>query len=132
MLTLLKLFLPILFPSWRFFEAIGPSPRIEVRLASSPDWHPLGALPARLNVGDYLRRLVHAPEWNAQLYLTSTAIRHAVEPTAHTQSTLTRLIARDLSPAEPFAFRIAFLARDGQVIGKFIEYESPLIDPERV
>ena len=131
MLNLAQLFLPILFPSWRFFEAIGPSPRIEVRLASGGPWLPVGAIPLRLGSRDYLRRLFHAPEWNAHLYQTSTAIRHAVEPTEHTLSELTRLVAKGVAAGEPFNFRIIFLAREGEAVGKFIEYESPWIDPER-
>ena len=128
MFGLIRLFLPILFPSWRFFEEIGPSPRIETRLVHETAWKPLDHLPNRLGPLTVLRRLFHAPEWNARLYLVSTAIRHAVEPTPHTQSTLEALIAARLGTNRPFVFRIVFHVRDGDRIGVFIEYESGIVN----
>ncbi len=129
MLGLIRLFLPILFPSWRFFQEIGPSPRIEYRLADEPDWQPLDPIPDRLGAVAILRRLFHAPDWNAHLYLVSTAIRHAVEPTAHTKATLATLVADRVTTHRPFVFRVVFRARDGETIGTFIEYESGLVMP---
>lgn len=129
MLRLAQLYLPCLFPSWRFFEEIGPSPRIEVRRAPDADWSELHEPPATLVPRQYLLRLFHSRDWNAHLYLVSTAIRHAVEPTHHTETTLNRIIAARIGGTRPFAFRIVFVAREGQRIGKFVDYESGPIDP---
>jgi hypothetical protein len=77
---MLKLFLPIIFPSWRFFSSIGPSPRIEFGFSASPEqlplaWHRYSPLPDSLPWRDYLRRLVYNPEWNELLFINSCAER---------------------------------------------------------
>ena len=130
MLRLAHLYLPSLFPSWRFFEEIGPSPRIEFRRASDSAWSELAPPPAPRRPLDFLARLFHSPAWNEHLYLVSTAIRQSVEPTPLTQATLSRLVASRIGGTEPFTFRIVYLAREGDQIGKFLEYESGLLAPK--
>lgn len=75
---MLKLLLPILFPSWRFFSSIGPSPRIELAFvveknAEPQVWLPFRPLPERLGFAAGVWRLLHNPDWNERLYINSCA-----------------------------------------------------------
>ena len=74
----LKLYLPILFPSWRFFSSIGPSPRIDVGFVadknSEPqEWLPFRPLPKKVNFTLGLQQLFHNPLWNECLYINTCA-----------------------------------------------------------
>ena len=134
MLNLPGLLLPALFPSWRFFEEIGPSPRIEVRKGPNDTWRALSPVPERLTLAQLVWRLVHNPTWNAHLYRVSTAIRLEVEPDPHLEHELSRLIA-DALPGDigaTFQYRVVYLARENGRIGQFIAHESghlPVLDP---
>lgn len=85
MFRLIHLFLPVLFPSWRFFAVIEPSPRIEfcVRRAGVGGelgdlvlpWRELYPRPARVGVGQALTRLVFNPHVNERLFLVTCAER---------------------------------------------------------
>jgi hypothetical protein len=80
---ILKLLLPILFPSWRFFSSIGPSPRIDVGFipeenAEPLEWIALNQLPKKISFADTVTRLFYNPEWNAQLHL-NTCAEHLIE-----------------------------------------------------
>lgn len=73
-----KLLLPILFPSWRFFSSIGPSPRIEVGFAADKNsepqkWLPFRPLPKKINFTLGLQQLFHNPLWNERLYINTCA-----------------------------------------------------------
>lgn len=75
-----KLLLPVLFPSWRFFSSIGPSPRIEVAFvveedASPNTWIPFRPIPSQLTFIRHLIRLFHNPVWNELLYINTCAER---------------------------------------------------------
>lgn len=77
---MLNLILPVIFPSWRFFSGIGPSPRIQYAFLESEsseveEW--LEFRPSIKQVGFKrgLLRLFHNPEWNETLYLNTCAER---------------------------------------------------------
>lgn len=75
---MLKLILPVLFPSWRFFSSIGPSPRIEVGFATQsdstpPEFIPVFTLPEKVSPLSSFVRLMHNPEWNERLYINTCA-----------------------------------------------------------
>lgn len=82
---MLRLVLPVLVPSWRFFDVIGPAPRIDIAWlatpASDPAWRPLHPRPARLEFGAALRRLFWNPDGNAARALVSAAERLLESPT---------------------------------------------------
>jgi hypothetical protein len=76
----IKLLLPILFPSWRFFSSIGPSPRIDVgfvaEAGNSPDvWVPFRPIPSKITFTQQIIRLFHNPQWNELLYINSCGER---------------------------------------------------------
>ncbi len=73
-----KYLLPVIFPSWRFFSSIGPSPRIEVGFVvdsnSEPqEWLPFRLLPKRINFTLGIQQLFHNPLWNERLYINTCA-----------------------------------------------------------
>lgn len=75
---MLKLLLPILFPSWRFFSSIGPSPRIEVgfiadKNSQPQEWLPFRPLPKKIKFTLGLQQLFHNPLWNERLYINTCA-----------------------------------------------------------
>ena len=73
-----KLLLPIIFPSWRFFSSIGPSPRIEVgfgvdKNSELREWLSFRPLPKRINFTLGIQQLFHNPLWNERLYINTCA-----------------------------------------------------------
>lgn len=77
---MIKLLFPILFPSWRFFSSIGPSPRIELGFVTdihgAPEcWSLFRPIPGRLTFIENLIRLCHNPQWNELLFINTCAER---------------------------------------------------------
>lgn len=77
---MIKLLFPILFPSWRFFSSIGPSPRIELGFVAEEaevpiDWAPFWPIPQTLTFTQKLVRLWHNPKWNERLFINTCAER---------------------------------------------------------
>jgi len=138
MLQTLKLLLPALIPSWRFFDTIGPSPRIEYTLLqtaqdASGRWQEFRPRPARLSTGSMLKRLFWNPGWNESLFLVSCAERLMASPTEHSsQEILTRIEAElernsiDVSATPYLQFRLVFLSREGAQLQRQITFISPI------
>lgn len=112
--------LPALLPSWRFFDAVGPSPRIEVRWRSGEDarpaaWQPWRPRPVRLPVTRMLLRLVWNPAWNETLFQVRCAERLIEGDLEFPRRELERCLARDLRApgAEAFQYRVLALQRRG-------------------
>lgn len=130
MLRLIALLLPALFPSWRFFKTVAPSPRIEYRLIRSgqPDrWQADRPRPGWLSFRTMLMRMLWNPHWNEQLYLVSLSERVIGEESAHSIREINRLVSKCLSKAGQGAlvqFRLVFLSRDGPRILRTVLYES--------
>jgi hypothetical protein len=75
---MLKFLLPILFPSWRFFSGIGPSPRFDLGFfrqgdADPQNWIDMNQLPEKIDLKQGLLRLFHNPVWNDRLYMNTCA-----------------------------------------------------------
>lgn len=75
---MLKLILPVIFPSWRFFSSIGPSPRIHYALLQHEndepqEWFEFRPRPEKVFFKEGLCRLFHNPRWNETLYLNTCA-----------------------------------------------------------
>ncbi len=138
MLQTLKLLLPALIPSWRFFDTIAPSPRIEFALLQSAQdasgrWQEFRPRPARLPIGTMLKRMFWNPRWNESLFLVSCAERLMASPTEHSsQEILTRIKAElernsiDVKATPYLQFRLVFLSREGSQIQKHVTFNSPI------
>ena len=115
----IQLLLPALIPSWRFFDWIAPSPRIEFAVTpameAEPDcWQLLTNRPIRVPVASAVRRLFYNPKWNDQLYLVSCAERIAQSEDAHSVEQIFRRIESTLPAASTdryVRFRLVFLTR---------------------
>lgn len=131
MLQTLKLLLPALIPSWRFFDVIADSPRIEYTLLRSPgeparDWQEFRPRPERFPLPAMLGRLVWNPRWNESLFVVSCAERLLAEPTTHSQDEIFHRIAADLADQDADAawvnFRIVLLSEDEGVITREVAF----------
>lgn len=125
MFRLIRLFLPVIFPSWRFFRAVEPSPRIEVLRGGV--WVEALARPGRLPIWRQLGRLFWNPGWNRYLYSVSLSERMVVEPSDHSLAGLVEILSAGMAPGEALRFRILFVQELGGEIIADLEYECPEI-----
>ena len=127
----LALLLPALIPSWRFFDAIAPSPRIEYALLPSPDaagaWREFRPRPQLVSLPAMLGRLFWNARWNESLYLVSCAERLIQHPTAHSEDEIFRRVAADLAREDAatwLSFRLVFVSREGEAIRKDVLFQA--------
>ena len=132
MLYGLKLLLPALVPSWRFFDTIAPSPRIEYALLDDlhavAEWQEFRPRPARLSFGRMLLRMVWNPRWNESLYLVSCAERLTANSTAHSEREIVERINAECADASApwLQFRLVFVSREGDGTRRDITFTSPV------
>lgn len=106
MLSTFKLLLPALVPSWRFFDFIAPSPRIEFALFNDQDaqigeWQAYRPRPPHVPFSQMLRRMFWNPWWNETLYITSCADRLVGAPEdTHLQREILQRIVHDIHTGE--------------------------------
>lgn len=128
---MIKLLLPALIPSWRFFDEITPSPRIEFALLQSeadvPQWQELERRPPTLSLWQMFTRMFHNPRWNEALFLVSCAERLSNNPTEHSRREIVNRILAQVGTQAPYMqFRLAFVSLNGAQLEKHIEYVSPV------
>lgn len=134
---MLKLILPIIFPSWRFFSSIGPSPRIQLAFVQHEndepqDWQDFRPQPARLSLPQSLLRLVWNPQWNEALYINTCAEHLFAEYSPmREREIMQRLLAMlergDISVDKPMpylVFRISAVVREQQTISQTVTFIS--------
>jgi len=131
MMRVFSLFLPALIPSWRFFDGIAPSPRIEVAQIDDPAqeverWVEFNPRPQRVTFGQMLMRLVWNPHWNEQLFLVSCSERLRDNPTQHSLDQIQACLNRDLPDAQYLIFRVVFVSLEDGQLTKDILYTSPI------
>lgn len=138
MLQTIKLLLPALIPSWRFFDWIAPSPRIEFALLetmqdSPASWQEFRPRPAQLSVFSMLKRMFYNPDWNESLFLVSCAERLMQDNTQHSAQQILDRIKTELRRCSvdattlPYVqFRLVFLNRHITEIQKHIIFVSPI------
>jgi hypothetical protein len=102
---MLQYLLPALIPSWRFFDSIAPSPRIEFALVARSDdavahWQEFRPHPAHVSGVSMLRSLLWNPRWNESLYMVSCAEKIIDEPSAMRENELVRRIAEAIQRSE--------------------------------
>ena len=138
---MMTLLLPALIPSWRFFDTVKPSPRIEYILLTdgqgeaderAQDWQELYPKPDRVSVGQLIRRMFWNPRWNEALFLVSLAERMSADPSDFVEQELTARVlsglkVRGASDKQPFMqYRIAFVLRVDDALEKHVTYQSPI------
>ena len=127
---LLKLFLPTLIPSWRFFEDIGPSARIEYRIWHSgvpTEWHAGFGRPVSLTFAEVVRRLFWNADWNDYLFITTCAERLILDPTQHATDQINAWLIHRFGLAKTrLQFRLVFLQSANDT--GTIEHQSDPVD----
>ena len=132
---MLKLFLPVLFPSWRFFSSIGPSPRIAFALLQNEndepvDWQEFRLKPTEVSFVKGLLHLFHNPAWNETLYINTCAERLFEGYSEMREQEIMRRILASISVGEIIAgsnvryvtYRISAVMREGQVISQPVTF----------
>jgi hypothetical protein len=130
--------LPALIPSWRFFDFIAPSPRIEFAVVDQVDepttrWQEFRSRPVHLPVAAMLRRLLWNPIWNESLFMVSCAEKLLDEPSSWREGELLTRIAATIARGETgdkttsstyLRFRIVVLKREGEQISRRVGFVS--------
>ena len=145
MVNPLALILPVIVPSWRFFDDIRPSPRIEVRWvgAGEETWQEHRPRPAHLPYATRLGRLFWNPDWNETLFLVSLSERMVTDPSPANYRLLTARIGAGMTrwsveqgpelglEPEPaaadqrqFQFRLVLVMRNGAHLGREVVFVS--------
>ncbi len=138
MFETLKLLLPAIIPSWRFFDSVTPSPRIEFTLLKTPQdvaatWQEFRPRPIHLDMETMLKRLFWNPRWNETLFLASCAERIMENETEHSNQEIVKRIRADLRrdkvnlAALPyFQFRLVFVNREETALQRHITFISQI------
>ncbi len=134
---MLKLILPVIFPSWRFFSSIGPSPRIQFTFLlnendESQVWQDFRPCPARVSFIQGLRRLFWNPEWNETLYINTCAERLFDEYSLSCEQEIMRRILVTVSRENIFhaendiylQYRLCAVVREGSEITQPVVFMS--------
>ena len=134
----LKLLLPAVIPSWRFFDFIAPSPRVQYTLLSNADarpdsWQEFRPRPQSLSLFTLPGRMFWNPRWNESLFLVSCAERLVDYPTRHSEDEIWQRIAcqllRDMTDAELsvptfLQFRLVFVKRSEGYLEQTVLFHS--------
>ena len=134
---MLRYLLPALIPSWRFFDDVGPSPRIEYCLLpdeqAAPHWQPFRPNAQRIPLTRLLLRLIWNPQRNESLYLLSSSEKLLEQNSTQAQDVIASRIAQALHsgevPAQPsarlFRFRLLVVTRDNDMLACHEGFVSP-------
>ncbi|RYY75525.1 MAG: hypothetical protein EOO52_09020 [Gammaproteobacteria bacterium] len=137
---MLKIFLPVLFPSWRFFSSIGPSPRIHIAFSNNENdepthWREFRPLPRKISFREGIFHLFHNPRWNETLYINSCAERlFEVYSELREQEIMYRILeaikSEEIIPntdSTYVKFRISAVIREAQIITQPVTFVSKAI-----
>jgi len=141
MFHILKLLLPAVIPSWRFFDVIAPSPRIQFALLHSKneqsyenqEWHEFRPRPTHLSFLQMLGHMFWNPWRNESLFLVSCAERLLQQPTQHSEDEILKRIAAELTvdPVDSVAtaathlqFRLLLIQRQDTRLHKKVVFYS--------
>lgn len=124
--------LPALFPSWRFFKQVGPSPRVEYRIlleGQKSEWRESHPVPKHVGLARMARRMFWNPARNTQLYMVSLSERLVSGLVDHSEAELNRLIAEKIKEdIGQMQFRLMFKHPEGDSIVGTVVYESHPVD----
>lgn len=118
----ISLVLPVLVPSWRFFSAVQPSPRVQFALLKAHDdtpdhWQEFRPRPKAISLLQMAGRLLWNPQRNEALFLVSCAERIQANPTPHSIEEIRRriLLGVEKMPTDAaekwMQFRLVFVQR---------------------
>ncbi|MBP0484003.1 hypothetical protein [Sagittula salina] len=121
----MRLLLPALIPSWRFFRAVAPSPRVERRIwrnGRPGPWQPVCPRPDHVSAVQMLGRLFWNPDWNAALYLVTLSERVVEQGSSRAAA---EILARASEGFEGVVqIRLVFVSREGGGLAREVLYQS--------
>jgi hypothetical protein len=127
----LKLLLPAIIPSWRFFDRVTASPRIEFSIISNEKetpshWQEFRPRPQHVSLITMLKRMASNSRWNESLFLVSCAERIMENPTAHSKTEIAARICLELKAEQEgfMKFRLVFICREGETLHSEIMFIS--------
>jgi hypothetical protein len=132
----LRLVLPVLVPSWRFFDSIGPSPRLEYqwRAPEAPEdpaqaWTPWVLTPARVGVGTMFARLFFNAARNETLYLLACCERLLDDGSRHAEQEIAARLSAHLHEGRLAApglvrFRVVEVHREAGQLQRQVAFVS--------
>jgi hypothetical protein len=136
---MLHYLLPALLPSWRFFDSIGPSPRLEFCLlqhaADTPlQWLRFRPVVQRMTVPAQLRSLLWNPRGNEALYLLSSSEKLLQRQSIAAQMEIAQRMTAAFSSGEIatapqhrfFVFRLLEIERGDDGLLAQVSFESPV------
>ncbi len=128
MFNTVRLILPALIPSWRFFKTVAPSPRVEYRLheaAGTTPWQEADPRPVHVGGAEMLRRMLWNARWNEALFLSTCAERLiATEDGFFERELNQRIAARLPDQSGKLQFRLIFVVREGDQLERHVLFES--------
>ena len=136
MLKTINLLLPAIIPSWRCFDTIAPSPRIEFTLLKAAQdipnsWQEFRPRPVHLPMRSMLKRIFWNPRWNETLFLVSCAERLMENPTDHSVQEIVKRIKTEIEQrpvnnmsAPYLQFRLVLVSRQGTQLRRRITFTS--------
>ncbi|MCH2226326.1 MAG: hypothetical protein MK033_01005 [Candidatus Caenarcaniphilales bacterium] len=131
MLQILKLLIPALIPSWRFFYEIAPSPRIEY-IVSNGNWQEFRPRSQSVSVIESIKNIFYNAYWNEYLYLINCAEKYIITPSPHCYREIKERIERELQNSaeiketSKFQFRLVFVHRDKTELNREVLFTSEL------
>lgn len=133
MLNTLKLLLPVIVPSWRFFDVIAPSPRIEFALLkdrgnTSTVWKEFQPRPHHVSLFQMIKRMPWNAKWNDTLFLMSCAERLIDYPTKHSENEIFDRILNGVTSTDYrfVQFRLVFIKRVKSDLEKHVLFVSSI------
>jgi hypothetical protein len=134
----LSLILPVLIPSWRFFKAIEPSPRVQWALLCDCEvapitWHEFRPRPSAVTPLQMALRLFWNPDWNDALFVVSCAERIQQQPNVHSINEIMRRIQLDIGKKRIDAtdrllqFRLIFVHREETALVEEVVFLSQAV-----
>jgi hypothetical protein len=138
MVNTLSLVLPVLIPSWRFFKAIDPSPRVQWALICDREgapitWHEFRPRPLTVTPLQMVFRLFWNPDWNDALFVVSCAERIKQQPNVHSINEIMRRIQLDIGKSGTdttdrlLQFRLIFVHREETALVEDVVFLSQAV-----
>ncbi len=135
MLYALKLLLPVVIPSWNFFDVIVPSPRIQFAVIETDDennvtWQEFRPCIKRLSFRRMLGRMFWNAQWNESLFMMSCSERLMDYPTQHSENEIFKRLISDVRSSgkeyegKLIKFRLVFVRRESNELVEEIHYQS--------
>lgn len=122
MLRLVSFVLPVLLPSWRFFQSVEPSPRVEwacCHTSQKPlNWREFRPCRTRITPLQMVCSLFWNPSRNANLFIVSCAERIRQAPNDHSIGVIQAAVQSDIregiiaTTSDLIQFRLVFVHRE--------------------